>query len=107
MLNKGTFNESRILSEQSVEEMTKIQIGDLEAGFTPGMSFGLAMGIVSHPVGVTAMLSEGTFGHGGAFGTQSWADPKTNTAYILMIQRTNFGNSDASDIRKKFQEIAL
>lgn len=106
LLNKGAFNGIRILSEQSVEEMTKIQIGDLEAGFTPGMSFGLAVGIVSHPVGVTAMLSQGTFGHGGAFGTQSWADPKTNTAYILMIQRTNFGNSDASEIRNRFQEIA-
>ena len=28
------------------------------------------------PQGVTRMLSPGTFGHGGAYGTQSWADSK-------------------------------
>jgi CubicO group peptidase (beta-lactamase class C family) len=52
------------------------------------------------------MLSPGTFGHGGAFGTQYWADPETGAVYILMIQRQGFGNGDDSDIRKAFQEIA-
>ena len=106
ILNKGIYNETRILSEESVNEMIKTQSGDLETGFTGGMSFGLAFGIVLDPSGVTAMLSKGTFGHGGAFGTQYWADPATNIIYILMIQRRGFGNGDDSDIRKEFQLIA-
>ena len=106
ILNKGIYNETRILSEESVNEMIKTQSGDLETGFTGGMSFGLAFGIVLDPSGVTAMLSKGTFGHGGAFGTQFWADPATNIIYILMIQRRGFGNGDDSDIRKEFQLIA-
>ena len=53
-------------------EMTKIQTGELETGFTDGMSFGLGLELFAIPSGVTAMLSKGTFGHGGAFGTQSW-----------------------------------
>jgi CubicO group peptidase (beta-lactamase class C family) len=52
------------------------------------------------------MLSPGTFGHGGAFGTQYWADPTNQTIYILLIQRKGFGNGDASDIRNEFQKIA-
>jgi len=50
------------------------------------------------------MLNPGNFGHDGAFGTQAWVDPVTETVYVLMIQRTKFGNSDASDIRAKFQK---
>jgi CubicO group peptidase (beta-lactamase class C family) len=106
ILNKGIYNGTRILTEESVMEMTKIQTGDLETGFTDGMSFGLAFGIVRNPSGVTAMLSKGSFGHGGAFGTQSWVDPSTKTIYILMIQRQGFGNGDSSDIRNSFQKIA-
>src|SRR6266542_6782804 len=47
--------------------------------------------------GVAAMLSAGTYGHGGAWGTQAWIDPVEGVAYVLMVQRSNFPNSDASD----------
>ena len=33
------------------------------------------------------MLSPGTFGHGGAYGTQGWIDPKTKRIYVLIVQR--------------------
>jgi CubicO group peptidase (beta-lactamase class C family) len=106
LMDGGLHGETRILTEESVNEMTSIQTGNLETGFTAGMSFGLAFGVVREPQDVTGMLSPGTYGHGGAFGTQYWADPFTRTIYILMIQRHRFGNSDASEIRKVFQEIA-
>ena len=52
------------------------------------------------------MLSPGTYGHGGAWGTQAWIDPAKGVAYILMVQRSNFPNSDASDVRRNFQQAA-
>ena len=52
------------------------------------------------------MLSPGTFGHGGAYGTQAWIDPGTRRIYVLMVQRANFPNSDASEVRRGFQEAA-
>jgi CubicO group peptidase (beta-lactamase class C family) len=52
------------------------------------------------------MLSPGTYGHGGAWGTQAWIDPAKGVAYVLMVQRSNFANSDASDVRRAFQEAA-
>ena len=40
---------------------------------------GLGWQIVGTPTGITEMLSPGTYGHGGAFGTQGWIDPKKET----------------------------
>ena len=87
--------------------MTRTQTGDLVTGFTPGNGWGLGWCVVRQPQGVTAMLSPGTCGHGGAFGTQSWLDPQRQMIFILMIQRTGFGNGDASNVRNAFQTIAV
>lgn len=107
MLNGGALDGERILTEESVKEMTHVQTGDLKCGFTPGMSHGLGFAVVRQPEGVTAMLSPGSFGHGGAFGTQSWADPKRDLFVILLIQRTGLPNSDASDMRRELQRLAV
>ena len=48
----------------------------------------------------------GTFGHGGAWGTQAWIDPKKEIIYVLMVQRANFPNSDASPVREAFQNAS-
>ena len=51
------------------------------------------------------MLSPGTFGHGGAWGTQAWIDPVRGLAYILMVQRPGI-NGDGSKLRQAFQQAA-
>jgi len=107
ILNGGEMDGRRIISEAAVKQMTHLQTGDLTTGFTLGNGWGLGWCIVREPQGVTEMLSPGTYGHGGAFGTQGWVDPHRQMIFVLMIQRTGFGNSDASDIRKGFQEIAV
>lgn len=107
MLNRGSLGSTKILSEQSVATMTKVQTGDLVCGFTPGMSFGYGWAVVNQPQGVHAMLSAGTFGHGGAFGTQAWIDPNQDVFVILLIQRTGPGNADASDMRRDLQTVAV
>jgi CubicO group peptidase (beta-lactamase class C family) len=102
----GQQPSPRILSDESLKTMTKTQTGDLETGFTPGMSYGYGFAVVKHPQGITEMLSPGTFGHGGAFGTQAWLDPKKDVFYILLIQRAGLRNSDASEMRQAFQTLA-
>src|SRR5262249_50462174 len=72
MLNEGSLDGKKILKPETVKQMTKVHTGDLKSGFTGGMGFGLGFGVVRKPEGVTEQLSEGSFGHGGAFGTQSW-----------------------------------
>lgn len=107
VLSGGELDGKRIVSTGGVKEMTRLQTPDLTTGFTPGNGWGLGWCLVRQPQGVSAMLHDGTFGHGGAFGTQGWVDPKSETIYVLMIARTGFGNSDASEIRKDFQRLAV
>jgi CubicO group peptidase (beta-lactamase class C family) len=107
MLNGGTLDGERVLSEAAVKAMTRVHTGELKCGFTPGLGHGLGFGVVREPQGVTAMLSPGAFGHGGAYGTQSWADPKHGLFVILLIQRVGLPNSDASDMRGELQRLAV
>jgi CubicO group peptidase (beta-lactamase class C family) len=107
MLLKGEVNGKRILSEKAVSEMTQPQTGDIKTGFVDGMSFGYGWAVVREPKGVTEQLNVGTFGHGGAFGTQGWIDPKQKIFFVLMIQRSGLANSDASELRKEFQRLAI
>ena len=88
-----------------VKLMTTIQTDGLKTGFTPGNGWGLGWCVTREPQGVTAMLSPGTFGHGGAYGTQAWIDPVRGLAYILMVQRPGV-NGDASKLRQAFQQSA-
>jgi CubicO group peptidase (beta-lactamase class C family) len=106
-LNGGTFRGRRILSEPALAQMTRTQTGDIKTGFVDGMSFGLGYAVVKEPRGVTRMLSAGTFGHGGAYGTQGWVDPEKNLIMVLMIQRAKLPNGDASPMREALQELAV
>ena len=106
ILNGGEFGGKRYLKAESVLQMTTVQSGDLVTGFTPGNAWGLGWCVIREPQGVSAALSPGSFGHGGAFGTQAWLDPVKKRVYLLMIQRSDIGNSDASDMRRDFQNAA-
>ena len=116
LLNGGTLDGRRYLSSAAMTLLTTPQTGDLPTGFFQTDTFGhrganygwgIATCILRAPHdGVAAMLSPGTYGHGGAWGTQAWIDPAKNVAYVLMVQRSNFPNSDASDVRRAFQQAA-
>lgn len=107
MLAGGRAGSRRLLSEAAVRQMTTTQTGDIKTGFVEGMSWGLGFQVVKDPQGVTAMLSRGTYGHGGAYATQSWADPVRGLAMVLMIQRSGLPNGDASEMRRALQEAAV
>jgi len=106
IINEGTLDGHQYLKRETVEKMTSVQSGDLKTGFTPGNGWGLGWCIVREPQGITAMLSPRTHGHGGAYGTQAWIDSKADRIYILMVQRADFPNSDASPTRMAFQQAA-
>jgi CubicO group peptidase (beta-lactamase class C family) len=107
LLNGGVLDGRRYLTAEAVSMMSTVQTGDLVTGFTPGNGWGLGVCIVRQPQGVTGMLSPGTFGHGGVYGTQAWIDMKKGIALIMMIQRSNFKNADDTPVRLAFQKAAL
>jgi CubicO group peptidase (beta-lactamase class C family) len=106
ILNGGELDGQRIVSADAVKQMTEVQTGELVTGFTPGNGWGLGWCVVRKPEGVTGMLKPGTFGHGGAYGTQVWVDPVRKAVFLLMTQRSNFPNSDGSEVRQEFQRLA-
>ena len=116
LLCGGTWSGRRYLSPEAMTFLSTPQTGDLPTGFFQGKDFGqhgtnygwgLGTCVLRTPHGgVASTLSAGTFGHGGALGTQAWIDPVRGVAYVLMVQRSNFPNSDASEVRRAFQEAA-
>lgn len=116
LLNGGSLDGKRYLSPAAMKLLSTSQTpADMPTGFfqtdTYGQrganyGWGIATCVIKTPHPGAAMLSPGTFGHGGAWGTQAWVDPVRGVAYILMVQRTNFPNADASDVRRDFQQAA-
>jgi CubicO group peptidase (beta-lactamase class C family) len=90
-----------------VKPKTTNQTGEMKkVSFTEGMNMGLGWHIVHEPQGVTESLSPGSFGHGGAYGTQAWLDPAKGRIMVLLMQHANLGNSDDSVMRRAFQRAA-
>ncbi|SRR5581483_633489 len=102
MLNGGMLNGKRILSKATVDLMTRVHTGDLKTA-NPGTSYGLSWSVVSDPMGSLALplLSTGSYGHGGAFGTYGWVDPKQDMVGVFLVQRPS-----ASDERNAFMSLA-
>ena len=106
ILDGGILGTKRILREELTLEMRRVQTDELTTGFTAGNGWGLGWCVVRQPQGVTSMLSPGTFGHGGAFGTQGWIDPEKKMIFILLIQRLGLPNADQSAFRETLQTLA-
>ncbi len=107
MLNDGTTTGGqRILKTETIAAMTHNEIGELKA--RPGMPWGYGFCTVADPKAMDAnnWFSVGTFGHGGAFGTSSWADPTRGMVYVLMLQRDKMGNPDNTPMHVQFQKLA-
>ncbi|MGB5315294.1 MAG: serine hydrolase domain-containing protein [Robiginitalea sp.] len=85
MLNKGTYNEVRLLSRTTVETMMVNQIGDLWKGGPT--DFNLAFSVVNDKgIAKGGLGGPGTFEWGGYFNTQYFADPGEQLIGILMKQ---------------------
>jgi CubicO group peptidase (beta-lactamase class C family) len=104
MLNNGIAGGQPVLKPETLAEMTRKQTGELKA--RAGMPWGLGFCVVEDPkqMEANATFTPGTFGHGGAFGTQSWADPTRGLVYVFMIQRDKIPNNpDNSPMRRAYQ----
>jgi CubicO group peptidase (beta-lactamase class C family) len=117
LLNDGSFKGHRYLKAETMKFLKTPQTPEeMPTGFFQnktygehGKNYGWGIGtcILKTPHdGPAEGLSAGTFGHGGAWGTQAWIDPVKGRAYVLMVQRSNFPNSDASPVREAFQKAA-
>jgi CubicO group peptidase (beta-lactamase class C family) len=90
ILNGGSFNGRRLLSEESVKQLTSKQTGpDLKDGYGLGFSTG-----------------PGWCGHGGAYATNMTIDRQHGLILIWMVQHAGFpGNGGKS--QEAFKQAAM
>jgi CubicO group peptidase (beta-lactamase class C family) len=90
LLNKGTLNGKRLLKAETVALMSRNQVGSLFSEWIPAMTagagFGLGVSVVMDPERSRGR-GVGAFGWGGAYGTESWADPELDVAAAVFVQQ--------------------
>ena len=108
MLNDGVYQGHRYLSPFSVHVMTESQTPGIHpVGWMRGSEYGLAWEVVTEPLGELAGHTKGTYGHGGAFGTQGWIDPNNSLISILLIQRSNGGAESMTNVFLNMAESSV
>ena len=108
MLNNGVSEGRRYLSPFSVHLMTEAHTTGIHpVSWMRGADYGLAWEVVTDPLGELAGHAIGTYGHGGAFGTQGWIDPRNQLISILMIQRADGGTDSLRNIFLNMAEASV
>jgi CubicO group peptidase (beta-lactamase class C family) len=105
MLNGGSLGGKTILSKASVELMTRVHTGELRAGFSPGVGFGLGWSVVRNTEGMFRLNSIGTYAHGGLYHTYGFIDPQKELVGIILFQRLS-NDGDMADEFNAFIAMA-
>jgi CubicO group peptidase (beta-lactamase class C family) len=90
VLNGGMFEGKRYLSRSAIEEMTKRQTGES----------------IKESYGLGWAISDGNFGHGGAFATNMTIDPKRGLILVFLVQHAGFPG-DGGKVRGDFEKAAV
>lgn len=89
LANGGELDGVRVLSPRTVELMASVFAPDTMPGRPEGEPHGLGVRVVTDPAARNTLLSEGSFGWSGAFGTHFWVDPKEKLVAVVMTQTAN------------------
>ncbi len=116
LLGMGEFDGNRILTEQSVRDMTKNQIGDLvvemQPGAIPDRSNAFPYGAGKDKFGLGFQLKEGvekvgrspgSYSWAGINNTHFWADPDKGIAAVLLTQVLPFYDDRCIDLLLDFE----
>ena len=108
MLGDGVYQSKRYLSPLSVRMMTEPHTASINPiTWTRGANYGLAWEVITDPLGELAGHNKGSYGHGGAFGTQGWIDGQSNLISILLIQRSNGGTENLTNVFLTMAEASI
>jgi CubicO group peptidase (beta-lactamase class C family) len=88
ILNRGELDGVRVLKADSVDRMTRNQLGDLSIPFPGPGAMGYGFGVLTEQGKEAAKdpAPTGTYSWGGAFGTYFWVDPTNELIGVFMSQ---------------------
>jgi CubicO group peptidase (beta-lactamase class C family) len=109
LLSGGEFEGKRYLSPQTIATMTRVFTPDVKPSgwMGGGTGYGLTFEIVNEPQGTLLLHSPGTFGHGGAFGTEGWMDPKNDLIRIMLVQVSDDSGEAPKSVVMQLGEAAV
>lgn len=102
LMNRGELDGVRVLKAETVDQMTKNQLGDVRASFPGLTAFGYGFGIVTE-VGRNKEIEPsaiGSYSWAGAFGTLFWVDPQNALIGVYMAQTSPADFGLAQRIKK-------
>jgi len=86
LANGGELNGKRILGRKTVEMLSAVHIPDTLPGRAAGEGYGLGVRVVADHARRNTMLSDGTFGWSGVYGTHFFVDPVEEVVGVLLVQ---------------------
>ena len=102
LLNGGTLDGKRYLSEQAVKQMSAIQTGDVPV--SPDSAYGVGLSIkLKDEEGP----SVGSFGHRGARRTAMWIDPKNELVMVILVERFDMTGEEQKIMYGGFMKAAV
>lgn len=108
LLNGGELDGRRFLSRQTIDTMTQVFTPAVNpSGWLGGTGYGLTFEIIDKPQGTLLLHSMGTFGHGGAFGTEGWIDPRNDLIRIMLVQMSDGGSEAPRSVVMQIGEAAV
>jgi CubicO group peptidase (beta-lactamase class C family) len=110
LLNGGSFNGRRLLRSETVALMSRDHAGKLFREWFPpltgGNDFGLGVRILQDE-SKSDGRAVGAFGWGGAYGTETWADPKLDLAAVMLIQMDSGSNGVRVDFTRALRNAIV
>ena len=99
LANGGELNGKRLLSRKTVEMMSAMHVPDTLPGRSAGEGYGLSVRVVTNHAARGTMLSDGTYGWSGVYGTHFFVDPKEQLVGVLMVQTSN------QEVNREFEDL--
>jgi CubicO group peptidase (beta-lactamase class C family) len=97
----GELDGTRLLGTRTMEVMRSVFIPDTLPGRNPGEGYGLSVRVVTDPVRMGSLLSAGSFGWSGFYGTHLFVDPGEELVGLMLIQ------SPITDMRPAFETAVM
>jgi CubicO group peptidase (beta-lactamase class C family) len=89
LANGWSLNGQQIMGKKTIEMMSAMHVPDTLPGRGPGEGYGLGVRVVTDHAANGTMLSNGTFGWSGVYGTHFFVDPVEDVVGVLMVQTSN------------------
>ena len=99
LANGGSLNGKQIMGKKTVEMMRAMHIPDSLPGRAAGEGYGLGVRVVTDHAKNGTLLSDGTFGWSGVYGTHFFVDPVEGVVGVLMVQTSN------REVNREFEDL--